>query len=114
MTNVDTLPPRLFDDDWARTRTTDPLPSHVAADLSQRTRKAVRQAVLDLVATHRFISGKALNDMYSLSAPLRGWPMVDHDSPRKRAGELVREGLVRVANPDDKRGVPAIYTAVVR
>lgn len=114
MTNVDTLwdQETIFPDDTARARGDDSLASHRAADESARTISEVRRAVLALVEQLGSANGHDLNDFYSLYAPNRGWPRVAYDSPRKRAGELLRDGLLAVANPDDKRGVPAIYTAV--
>lgn len=99
-------------DDTARARRSDPLPSHVAADKSATSRRAVRDAVLFLLWLKGDRTGQELNDLYAGRAVQHGWPIVHFDSPRKRVAELVREGLVTVVNPDDPRGTPAVYRLV--
>ena len=96
--------------DTARARLSDPLPSHIAADISQRTKKHVADAVLLIVMQEGELSGQEINDLYELRAARSGWPPVHIDSPRKRAGELAADGLLTITNPDDPRGTPAIYT----
>jgi hypothetical protein len=98
-----------FGDDTARARRDDPLSSHVAADTSARTRNAVRGAVTYLLGIMGPLSGNHLNDWYEAHQSVQGWPTVHFDSPRKRAGEMVKDGLLVVVNPDDPRGTPAIY-----
>ena len=97
-------------DDTARTRRTDPLSSHVAADRSQRTIAEVKAAVIALIRQEGELSGAELNDLYSLRAARNGWDECAWDSPRKRAGELARDGDLAVTNPDCPRGTPHIYT----
>lgn len=99
----------IWPDDTARARRSDPLPSHVAADKSASSRRIVRDAVLVLLRQEGQLDGSDLNALYAASRGWRGWPVVHFDSPRKRAGELAREGVLEVVNPDDPRGTPAVY-----
>lgn len=96
--------------DTARARLGDPLSSHVAADRSQRTVAEVKAAVIALIRQEGELSGAELNDLYSLRAARNGWNECAWDSPRKRAGELAKDGALAVTNPDDPRGTPHIYT----
>lgn len=107
------LRPMILPDDTARARRSDPLSSHVAADRSAETRTAVERAVVWMLTGHD-LNGTELNDSYRELAVDRGWPMVHFDSPRKRAGELERRGVLRVLNEDDPRGTPAIYHLIGR
>jgi hypothetical protein len=97
----------IFPDDTARTRRTDPLPSHVAGDTSQGTKKRVADAVMVIVRDWGPCNGEQINTYYAL-APNR-FGTAATDSPRKRAGELASDGLLEITNPDDPRGTPAIY-----
>lgn len=99
----------IFSSDTSRTRRFDPLPSHVAGDRSQMTITEVKAAVMSLLRQEGELSGQEINDLYELRATRSDWPNVHIDSPRKRAGELVRAGLLTITNPDDSRGTPAIY-----
>lgn len=109
MTTIHATRPPIVFDDTARTRRTDPLSSHVGADKSQRTIEQVKAAVVALVRQEGELSGAELNDLYSLRAARNGWDDCAWDSPRKRAGELAKEGVLIVTNPDDPRGTPHIY-----
>lgn len=100
--------PTIRPDDTARARKTDPLPSHKAADKSAETRGQVHEAVVDILTMHGPMNGQELNEAYAQGRPIHGWPLVAFDSPRKRVAELVGT-RVHVTNPDDPRGVPAIY-----
>lgn len=101
-------PTILVSGDTVRARRSDPPSSHVAADRSAQTRSAVEGAVIWMLR-HLDLTGAELNEDYRLLAADMGWPVVHFDSPRKRAGELVRKGVLRVLNEDDPRGTPAIY-----
>jgi hypothetical protein len=104
-------PPRpaiIPDGDTARTRRTDPQTSHDAADRSQATLHATRAAVLRLVSIHGSLTGSQLNEQYSLLATRNDWPKVHFDSPRRRAGELAKDGLLDVS--DVPRGTERAYT----
>lgn len=92
-----------------RTRRTDPTSSHVAADRSGSNLHVVADAVLWLIDRYGPMNGTDLNDRYMSMRRTLGWPVVSYESPRKRAGELVREGLLVVLNPDDVRGTPHVY-----
>lgn len=100
--------PMIFPSDTARARRTDPLPSHVAADKSAETRGHVHEAVLALISEYGNLNGQQLNELYREVRIFRGWPVVAHESPRKRAAELVGTRLV-IVNEDDPRGTPRIY-----
>jgi hypothetical protein len=93
---TDMLPPMILPDDSARTRKTDPLTSHAAADISQRGLRDAKRRVLQLVEVHAPVTGSELNDMYRLSADRRGWRRLAWDSPRKRASELASDGFLEV------------------
>ena len=95
--------------DTVRVRRADPLSSHVAADKSARTIEQVKDAVVALVRQEGSLSGAELNDLYSPRAARNGWDDCAWDSPRKRAGELVKDNHLIVTNPDDPRGTPHIY-----
>lgn len=88
------MPPMLWDDDSPRARVTDPDTSQRAADKSQASRALVRSRVLHILAYQgRQLTGNQINDHYVLYFGRD----VHFDSPRKRAGELVADGLaVRV------------------
>lgn len=92
------MPPMLWDDDTARTRTNDPIQSHMAADRSQATKKDVRQRVLRILAdSWREMDGNEINQAYA-----EKYPMTAHfDSGRKRSGELAAEGLLHARKVDD-------------
>lgn len=92
-----------------RTRLTDPISSHVAGDRSGETREAVADAVVRMLMDNGPMSGADLNKEYAIAQLVYGWPVAAYDSPRKRAGELAREGFIVVLNPDDPRGTPHIY-----
>jgi len=92
-----------------RARLTDPISSHVAADESGKTRQAVADAVVHMLLQRGPLTGRELNEGYTIAHLIYGWPTVAFDSPRKRAGELAREGFIVVLNPDDPRGTPHIY-----
>lgn len=92
-----------------RARRTDPLSSHVAADVSGETRRIVADAVIWLLMSRGPQTGAELNHGYTTSRLIHGWPAAAFDSPRKRAGELAREGFIVVLNPDDPRGRAHVY-----
>jgi hypothetical protein len=63
-----------------------------------------------LIGQEGSLPGSELNRLYSLRAPGNGWPENIHfDSPRKRAGELVVDGLLVVLNEGDPRGTEHEY-----
>lgn len=96
MTATPTLPPRLWDDDVPRTRRSDPLTSHLAGDKSQPTIAGTKLAVLFLVSQEGSLVGTEINDLFRANYKKRGWKRVSYDSPRKRAGEMVEDGLLTV------------------
>lgn len=100
----------LLTGDGPRARRSDPLQSHVAADKSQETITAVKAAVLLLVRQKGALDGAELNELYAARRDRNGWPMVHWDSPRKRAGDLHRDGQLKVLNADAPRGTAAEYT----
>ena len=91
--------------DLARAGKLHPLTSHLAADRSAPAIPAVNMAVLTMLREHMVLVGSELNRIYQEQAESRGWPLPLHfDSCRKRAGELVKAGLVRVINEEAPRG----------
>ncbi|MET4780842.1 hypothetical protein [Glaciihabitans sp. UYNi722] len=99
--------------DTARTGRDDPWSSHLAGDRSQATIRAVRDAVLILVRQELIVTGSELNDLYRVRAEQNGWPAVHYESPRKRAGELAKDGLLSVLNAEVPRGTQHEYTIAV-
>lgn len=104
------IAPQIVMVDAPRVRRDDPLSSHIAGDKSARTIEQVKDAVIALVRQEGELSGAELNDLYSLRASRHGWDDCAWDSPRKRAGELVKDGRLEVVNPACPRGTPHIYT----
>lgn len=90
---VNTLP-RILPDDTARTRRSDPLNSHLAADRSAYSRKRVENHVLQLVMEAGPIVGSKLNEKYRDEWEERGWKEPQFETPRKRAEELAKEGFL--------------------
>jgi hypothetical protein len=107
----------VLDGDSPRTRESDPVSSHIAADVSQRRLHETKSHVLQLIAENGRLVGTELNDLYLLAAARRGWRQVAFDSPRKRAGELAADGLLEVdgyGTSDGNHLPEAIYTLSVR
>ncbi len=96
MFDLDSLPDIVMADDSARTRKTDPITSHVAGDNSQRNLHESKRRVLELVKVHAPVTGRELNDLYSLAASRLNWKRIHFDSPRRRAGELAKDGYLEV------------------
>ena len=82
--------------DTARTRKSDPHTSHLAGDVSAHGLRDAKTRVMQLVTMHAPVTGSELNDLYRLTADRLGWPRLGLDSPRKRAGELARDGFLEV------------------
>lgn len=101
MTMTDTA---LFDlgvgFDTARAGRSDPVASHMAADVSQHSRALIKSRVLLLVRQEQEINGRELNKLYQARADREGWDEVSYESPRKRAEELLRDGLLVASNED--------------
>lgn len=113
-TLFDEFPPQILPDDSPRVRRADPITSHLAADRSQHSIPAVKDAVLSLLHEEGALPGSELNRLYQLRAERRGWPLPLHfDSPRKRAGELAVDGLVQILNGDAPRGTEREYALLV-
>lgn len=112
----------LFDEDMftgsgPRARLTDPIQSHLAADRSQRTLATVKLRVLRVIAYQdRTVSGNELNDLYRDYAIKNGWELPRFDTPRKRAGELARDGYLHARRHDHEgRDLPeALYTISIK
>lgn len=104
--------PQILPDDSARARRSDPVQSHMAADRSAKALPLVRQRVLRLVAFHGpRVSGNTLNELYVQKSLSTGWDVVHFDSPRKRAGDLARIGLLKAERNIDGRTLSeAVYT----
>jgi hypothetical protein len=106
------VPQIVADDDLPRARRTDNLTSHRAADKSAETRSAVEKAVAFIVANYGPIEGNGINDIYRQLRSRRGWPEVNFDSPRRRAGELHTRGVITVVS-ETTRGTARQYKAVI-
>lgn len=91
----------IFPDDNARTRTTDPITSHMAAD-SNTNRQAVEDHVAFLFAEFGFMTDEELTARY-FSDP--GAPAAHHDSPRKRRSDLTGSGKVIPVPEMRRRGL---------
>lgn len=104
--------PQILPDDSARAGRNDPIQSHMAADRSAKALSIVRQRVLRLVAYHGpRVSGNTLNELYAQKTQSTGWDVVHFDSPRKRAGDLARIGLLKAERTIDGRAISeAVYT----
>lgn len=89
--------------DLLRARTSDPDASHAAAEAASLTLKQVRFAVLWIVAAQPSATGKQINDFYRTLQPKLGWPLVDGDSPRRRAGELAKDGYLERVEQEQAR-----------
>lgn len=77
-------------------RESDPSTSKAGAEAATFSMTALRHAVLELINERPRSVGSELNGRYTDVALLRGYPRTHWDSPRKRAGDLHRAGLVRV------------------
>jgi hypothetical protein len=65
----------------------------------------VKRGVLDMLSNNEALSGNAINELWRAE----GYPKCAWDSPRKRAGELLRDGLVEdVSGSDAHEAVYAI------
>lgn len=99
----------VHEDQEPNVRRSDPVTSHAAADRSASTRKHVADAVFLLVMQEGELTGSELNRLYALRQGRNGWPVVHFDSPRKRAGELARDGVLAANIPDGVRGHETVY-----
>lgn len=108
---TDLMPPPLFDipqivmnGDHARVGRNDPVTSHIAADVSQRSIKQTKIAVLELVMQEGELVGSEINDLYRLRASRHGWGRIAFDTPRKRAGELAEDGYLDIVDQRPAEG----------
>lgn len=74
----------------AHARRADPAASKAAAKSASFSMPLVKRAVLDLLANNEALTGNTINEVYRSE----GYPKCAWDSPRKRAGELLRDGLL--------------------
>ena len=93
--------PTIHPDDTARTRKSDPLTSHAAADRSQAAMKPTKIAVLKLIHQEGALTGEEINDLYLLRWYPHDWPIAKYDTPRKRAGELFADGFLELHGERD-------------
>jgi hypothetical protein len=93
-----------FGIDSPRARRSDPTTSQHAADATSHGIKATKRRVLELVLQETEITGSELNDLYELRCARNGWPILHVDTPRKRAGELVVDGLLEVVREEQSNG----------
>lgn len=92
------VPGITINDDRPRTRKTDPITSHIAADASAAGLKDAKHNVLYILSHTGPITGSELNAAYQAYARAENWRRLAYDSPRKRAGELVADGYLTVAS----------------
>lgn len=89
------LPPAIWGwGDTARARRTDKLTSHKAADKSAARRPQIKAEVFRIVQKSGPIGGSVINYKYAQLVEKGKAPQAHPDSPRKRAGELVADGLL--------------------
>lgn len=88
------MEPMITDGDTPRTRKSDPVNSHHAADRSQVALKPTKQAVLDLVGAFGALTGADINSFYARYQSGYSFPIAKYDTPRKRAGELAADGFL--------------------
>lgn len=98
------VPSIVPDGDTARTRKSDPPTSHVAGDNSQRNLHESKVRILTLVRLHAPVTGRELNELYEVSAARLNWKRIHFDSPRRRAGELARDGFLEVVGTQTAEG----------
>lgn len=94
-------------------RGNDPIASHIAADQAQHTKALIRQRVLLLVRQEVSINGRDLNRLYSDRARREGWGDYSFESPRKRAEEMLRDGVLAASNEDGEIPGGRIYSLPV-
>lgn len=97
----------VMEGDSARTRQTDPVKSHRAADKSQKAIHQTKRAVLRLIHDNEQLSGQEVCDLYSILSGLPGWPTAKTETPRKRAGELFEDGFL--ADVSDEHDDGRVY-----
>lgn len=93
-------PPMIYGNDKPRVRFKDKRSSHAAADRSQKTIEDTRTRVLLLIEKYGALTGKGLNRIYTAEGRRHRWVEIDWDSPRKRAGELADDRLLKVTEGD--------------
>ena len=88
-------PPQIvMNGDTARARESDPATSHAAADSSSRRLVASMVNVLSLIRVRGPMVGSELNADYAERVRVGDWERIATDSPRKRAGDLAKRGLL--------------------
>lgn len=105
--------PMVTDGDTPRTRRTDPLASHKAADRSQPGLLKLKVAALLMLEKHGPLDGARANNLYAaFYAGFGEFPTCAPDSIRKRLGELADpvKGDCLVDVVDYRRGtLEAVY-----
>lgn len=92
----------------AHARRTDPGTSQDAARRASANLSALKRAVLTKFDEHGPMVGSGLNLVYEFEQGLYGGPDCKYDSPRKRAGELLRDGYLAVVDRIDGESLYAI------
>lgn len=113
----DVTVPALFPDDSPRVRKSDPLTSHAAADASQAGLKDARHNILQILRDHESLTGTEINEQYSLYSSRLGWRRLSWDSPRKRAGELAKDGFLEIVGTriaDGNTSPESAYTLTLK
>lgn len=82
--------------DSPRARKSDPITSHIAADVSSRHIHETKRRVLQIIDTHGALVGSEVNDLYAITSARLNWRRIGFDTPRKRAHELLKDGYLEV------------------
>ena len=80
--------------DEPRVRATDPEPSHLAADRSQKHLSQSQSIVLSIFRARGNFTDSELDTHYELLCRSQGWPVVKFDTPRKRRSQLTARDLI--------------------
>lgn len=84
--------------DSTRARKSDPVTSHIAADVSSKHLHETKRRVLQIIDTHGSLVGSEVNDLYAITAARLNWRRVAFDTPRKRSQELLADGFLEVTS----------------
>lgn len=97
--------------DNPRARRGDPVTSHMAGDRSQSSVTAVKRELLVILRRRGSLTGSEANTLYREAANASDGhlPVVAWDSPRKRLGELARDGLVVPVDEKTPRGTEMVF-----
>lgn len=97
LTDEVTMPPihSWLGSDSARTRRSDPVTSHIAADRSSLHITESQAHVFELFEQFGAMTDSELGKLYPAISAARGWKRLTADSPRKRRSDLAGKGLLK-------------------